>query len=231
MRKGFVSVIVLVALVVAAFGFFFLYSTNKESKQENDMSRQLVAQSPSPSPSANPEPQQTKETTNWKTYINYKNSYGIKYPPNLVITDGTGASEDSVIFDYPEGHFGIPALYISVMPDPPAEEHDINIYNSPPRSIVEEVYSLQVGGEANYDVTDSLNGVLMVKKNKYKRLPDQVINGERFLVIELLEGYGGNDRRLFLKKNNKIYMTGFAYNRVSDLSLFNNFLATFKFAQ
>lgn len=91
-----------------------------------------------------------------------------------------------------------------------------------------KVLNLKIGEELDKQTTQDMGGVWNLE-SKYKRLPDETINGATFLVIENPKWYGGSDRRLFLKKNNNIFLIGKTYNTPDELIQFKKFYSTFKF--
>jgi hypothetical protein len=230
-EKGFASLVYIIVIAILLFtaGIYFFRSPRSLEELENNI---LKVPGPSPliikvsSPSA---------ILNWKTYINSQYNYSFKYPPYLVMWDGNGTRMDSVIVDYDTtvGAPGIPPFFISVLPSPPAEIHDINIYDSPGKATVDKVFSIKIGDYADSSVTIDLNGDWN-QKGAYIRLPDQIVNDQRFRVVEIKDGYGGStNRKLFLKKGGYIFMAGVTYNinTPDRLVLFNDILSTLIFAK
>lgn len=78
----------LILLIIITSIAYYLSTQNNKI-----VSNQITA---TPSPTAIPKKTQVDITT-WKTYINNKGNYSLKYPPNLTLLENQAASVDGVI--------------------------------------------------------------------------------------------------------------------------------------
>lgn len=167
------------------------------------------------------------DTPTKAVFMNTKYSYSVSYPSVLVPI--TSENDPSVLFEYPRYRSGSPIFYISVFSYSKGIDRDTAVYNNVSQNTIERVLSLKIGETVDRTTTYDIGGAWN-QKTDYKRLEDAVVNGESFLVIEN-NGYGGVDRRLFLKKNNYIYMLGTHYQDDQRLIDFQKFYSSFKFTQ
>ncbi len=233
MQKGQALIFLLVGmLIMAAIGGAFYLGTLKN--RPPTLSPNPVATSQTPQPTSISSSTPTADlTTSWKTYQSNMYNFSVKYPTNLEANDQT-ASPPSVLFEIPQtqpGPPGFPTFYISVMTDPPPSTEQT--YNHLSKEDLSDLYSVQVGQTVPLEAGKSLKAPYSNYWN-FKRLPDTTIAGVTSLVFEnnnVWEGAGLTDRRVLLKKKNKIYMLGTYYGDTATLDNFNLFVSTFKFTQ
>lgn len=236
MQKGAAIPLILVGILIVAglvsVVFYLGRSTTNHPTPSPSPVISPAAYIPSSTERQKAAPSPSQETTGWKTYTNTINNYQVKYPPNLVVTNGLNSGEvkDSALFDYPDPKFGLPQYYISVIADPTASSRDINIYNSLSQPTINKIFALKVSDELDQQTTYDIGGEWNFP-SKYKRLTDEIINGKTFLVLENPKWYGGSDRRLFIRENRKIYMIGKTYNGEEQLQVFKKFYLSFKFLE
>lgn len=90
MQKGFALPLVLIGILLASFvgaGGYYLYQTKTKDAQ--------IITAPQPSP----ESQVKDETANWKTYINKKYKFTIKYPESWYVSEYMPGSPLILLFD------------------------------------------------------------------------------------------------------------------------------------
>lgn len=212
--KIFFGIFIILALIASFVAGGFILGT----KSNSDQTRPQVSATPTVSPILDP-------TANWKTYVNSQHGYSVKYPSNLKIDENTLNSAIFNIIQTSPGPSGFPTFYISVMPNPAGSVRDSNIYDSLSQPTLDKIFNLRVGEELDQVTARDLGGFWNINM-QYKRLNDEIIDNNNFLVLENLKAYGGvTDKRLFLKMNDKIYMIG-AYNFTNNFKLF---YSTFKF--
>jgi hypothetical protein len=169
-------------------------------------------------------------TTTWKTYINTKYKYSIKYPSNFEGSDKTG-NAISNDFGAPSEGSSFPSLYISVIPDPSKNVPTSSIYNYLLPSFIDSFSSLAPGeikpeqsGTGNYQ-----------EYFTFKKLMDTVTNNQSATTIENNKVWEGDqgliDRRVFIKKGSDYYQLGAYYKTSEELANFETFLDSFKFTQ
>jgi len=194
----------------------------------------------------------TSQTTitvpkNWKTYKNTKYGYMVKYPPtgewgdrqedgtfkniktaNIVaLTDQNLPVDaaDSVLFDLDVPLFGPPIFYISVLNN---TKSNMYIHGTISKTSLDNIFALKIGQETDRKTTEDLDGSWN-RKGIYKRLPDIKPNSLKFKVIENSHAYGGIDRRMFLEKENIVFMLGKTYTEEKYLIQFEQFYSSFEF--
>lgn len=230
-QRGTFLVILSLLVLLLVVGVYYLgaQSNNSQTLQVANpsptASQQVdVVTSPTTTPSI------TNNVNEWKTHTNTLHKYTVKYPPNFPRSNdiGNGETENSTIFGCDGESYCLPPYYISVMPYPSGTSRDTNIYNSLSNPTIDKIFTLKVGDELDQETTYDIGGKWNFS-TRYKRLADETINGEEFLIIENPKWYGGSDRRLFKKKNNKIYMIGSTYPTPEQLNTFKNIYSSFKF--
>lgn len=197
--------------------------------------------------------QTTNVPNDWKSYSNTKYNFTVSYPPTGEWGEGqpdgsmknpqtapvipntdqkTPISEtDSVYFELDAPIYQLPLFYISVQPDPAGTTRDEDIYESLPQVTIDKIFALPVGGALDKETSIEIGAMLTTSPGVYTRLPDENINGLDFLVIDNPHAYGGESRRLFLKRNGKMYMMGTTYNTAQNLKEFEHFSSSFKFTK
>lgn len=185
----------------------------------------------------------------WKTYTNSKYGFSVKYPSTgkwsetqedgsvtnsqtarVVIDNDYNEpldSANSVRFELDAPEFGLPLFYISVLNDPSESEDSPQVYNALSGQTLEKIFALNIGDSldtmTSQEITNwDLPGV-------YTRLPDVQSDSLTFLVIENPQVYGGKDKRLFLKRNGKIFMIGKTYTQEKELKEFEQFYTSLNF--
>lgn len=255
-KKGFFPIIlgVLVLLVIVGGGAYYLGTQNKSTKQSTINTPSPTISTQQNNVATSPAYSNGSVSTNWKTYKNTKYGYTVRYPPTIDITSSNpdGKVEqvktlemkpvssdekvpvetaNSICFDA-ENHpyFGPCPYYISVMNEPQGSTRDSEIYNSLSQPTLDKIFALKVGEELDKKTTQDIGGVWEFPTH-YKRLPDEIVNGLNFIVIENPNGYGGSNRILFLRKGGKIYMTGITYQKDDQLKEFQQFYSSLTFSK
>lgn len=191
---------------------------------------------------------------NWKTYKNTKYGYTVSYPATIDIgnLNPNGKFEqievlemkpvsfdqkipvgitNSVCFDAENSpYFGPCPYYISVISESQRSTRNSEIYNSLSQQTLNKIFALRVGQDLDKKTTQDVGGNWEFP-TRYKRLPDETVNGLNFIVIENPKWYGGSNRILFLRKNGNIYITGITYQTEDELKRFQQFYSSLKFSK
>lgn len=168
----------------------------------------------------------------WKTYKNIRYGYAVNYPPRFEVT---GVSQENLvdttsnaIFDYPNPYFGLPVFSVIVVEpvvDPYKNPHYVDLQKAFPK-----IFSLGIGEELDQKTTQQVGGGWEYP-TRYKRLPDEVIDGQEFVVIENPEWYGGSNRILLTRRNGNVYLIEKTYQKIEELEEFQQFYSSFRFTQ
>jgi len=232
-QKGFSSpfllvFVVLIGLFVAYFSYGYINSPREPTLQNTNLpiNEYLKDYNARPSGVPSEDSESTPSTKgDLKVYRSSTNKYEVKYPSRFPPSE---ENPNSVIFgcNGSEEGYCLPPYYISVLTLGNAK--DTNVHNSLTQSTIDKVFVLKTGDELDKATTEEIGGKWNFP-TRYKRLDDELINGEKFLVIENPIAYGGSDRRLFINKNNKVYMIGGTYNGDRELNSFKEIYLSFKF--
>lgn len=216
-QRGFAPILIVVAIAVIAVGAF-LVGRSTNSNPQADL------QSSSPAPTSQFSPTTVDDLSTWKTYTNSEYNFDLKYPPDLSVSEETKNSENStsVVFGCTGQEVGycLPPYGISVIPN----------FNNKQDDVYNKIFSLKVGEELDQEVAYEIAGKWDFS-TKFKRLDDVIVKGERFLVLDNPKWYGGANKILFLKKNNKIYRISTIYQSNEQLATFEKIYSTFKFTK
>jgi hypothetical protein len=185
----------------------------------------------------------------WKMYTNVKYGYSVSYPPTIDVynttaggniektaaypliaksTDTTQQAEtaDSIDFNSADDQYSGPPPYsIAVISYPSETAIDTTPLS---QETLNKIFALQVGEELDSQTSKNIDGDLPNLAH-YKRLRDITVNSNTFVVIENPNGHGGLDRRLFLRKSGKVFITGKTYNNAKTLHEFELFYSSLKF--
>src|SRR5258708_23258549 len=174
----------------------------------------------------------SKSNASWQTYTSQKFNYTVMYPSALEINQmDLQNAPYSVIFHVKQtqpGPNGFPALYISVIPDKFTNTNSV-VYNFMPVDIINNFFTMNVG-EVKQTQTSTY-----AEFWTYKKLPDEIIAGQRGILIENNKVWGGGnglaDRRVYIKKDGYTYMIGTYYQTLQELNNFKTFLSSFNFTK
>jgi hypothetical protein len=252
-KKILVTIGLLVLLLLVGTGSYYLGMKSAPEKQSPQTITPSPTNLPTPTSTINPTVQPTITIpADWKTYTNTKYGFSVMYPPtgewdetqsdgtlkniqtaNVIVSNQYGEAletANSVIFDLDAPIPGSPLFYISIFNAPESSDADTKTYNLLLKPTIKKIFALQIGEALDQNTTKEIGGD-WPNLGVYKRLSDVQVNGVSFLVIESPQAYGGSDRRLFLKRNGKIFMTGKTYTQEKELKQFEQFYSSFKFVK
>ena len=164
----------------------------------------------------------------WKTYKNADYHFSAKYPSTTIVYQ---LAQDGSIQDTKTFPVSVKVASNSVMftPDqklagPPLYYVKINPFS---QETTDKIFDLKIDGNLDKHTSNELSGKKVA--GVYKRLPDEKINGNTFLVLENPQGYSGRERLLLIKNDGSVYMTGLTYQNEEKLYDFYLFYSSLKF--
>lgn len=192
MKKGFVSIILVIILFVAAVGGAYYLGKNSDMRFQSKLDQSPTFASPLPSPAPD-------ETLKWKTFTNKKYKFSFRYPSNL-----TGSS-----YAY-TGEKSAPGYVLMYFTENPKDDRDVL-----KAWVTDNKENLSLRDYAKDPIGDRSPN----DPSRYT-LEDKDFNGNQFLIIHSCPGCGiegGEDYR-YIVKTDKIFIT-FAANKYKDLSM------------
>lgn len=205
-KRIFMGILGLIVIIVIAAGSYYLGT--QRSSSNVSVSKKTVAVTPTTVPSPTPD-----ITVNWSTYTNAKYMYSIKYPSTVTPKENT-TYYYYVTFEGQKG--ALPPYVVSVIPDTFVVK-DLAAYNLMSSDYIDELYALKPG-----ETKTTTTGTVLTK------LPDTTVDGQPAIFIGV-NATGFKQHRVYVKKNNNIYMISDYYQGPEDLKGFTTFLSTFKF--
>lgn len=172
--------------------------------------------------------QNSVDTSNWKTYIDNEIGIQFQYPNSLEINKGT--KDDLFIGSYSVGRYVSPNLPgVSSL-----DRIDIQVQLKDSKFLMDErkvLFSLEIGESGDIS---PINSKQFGKGWVFKRLSDVRVDGiqaKSFISNGLWQApVGSFDRRVYIQKENNIYMIrGYLVGGDISENTFNNLVKTFKF--
>jgi len=202
MQKGFASILILVGILVITIvaGGVYYFGKSQVSKPQPS-NPPVVSQTPQPTITTQPT-SIPDETANWKTYINKKYGFSVKYPATWYSNDC--GDEDLLLLDPSKTPICETEPYYPIQ---------LNIDNN--IKTVEQLKQSWTGG--GFKVTEEDSGIAS-------------INASRFLV-EKVEPAPGPAKMKIIVVPVKIVLFQILLNRLEYEAVANQILSTLKFTQ
>lgn len=200
---------IIILLVIAGTGTYYLGAKQNKPIVQEQVTPTIAQSTPTPTPDP---------TASWKSFTSQKYGFSLKYPTNLVATE-TFTPFYFVDFknvNATPGEFPTFELLAN---------SNTFIAKSP------AAYDYLSADTVNTFMTMAPNTTRQIDTSIFTKLPDAVVAGQPAIVVTVKSTVDNttNQKRVFIKNNNNMYMFVNDSNDASNQSDFENLLSSFRF--